>query len=312
MGIARICLPIAEQVQKNPNKNKTGGTYVTLTRAAHAGDRTFWRILPARFTRGARRWRRGPCAPRVSPWGALEATPSLCQGEGKLSTKAGEEGGQETEPAQAKERLQFPAPRPAGYGGWQRMREARPPIPLAREGGPRRPRDCEPLRDPSARRGAAAPGRAGLRRRPSGAWSAGREGPPAPLWEGLGARSPPRRRGMREFRPGPRAGCGSRTKAGRRGRSWGRRAGGRCRSPSLGRASGVGNFLCNFCKREDNSASDCTAPGRPRSHEQRGGDTAAFPGWAATPSSAEVVRRGAPGRGRIGMPEVRARVRCVR
>ncbi|XP_032951604.1 cyclin-J-like protein [Rhinolophus ferrumequinum] len=55
------------------------------------------------------------------------------------------------------------------------MREARPPIPLAREGGPRRPRDCEPLRDPSARRGAAAPGRAGLRRRPSRAWSAGRE-----------------------------------------------------------------------------------------------------------------------------------------
>lgn len=194
---------------------------------------------------------------------------------------AGEEGEQETKPAQAKERLQFPAPRPAGCGGWQRMREARPPIPLAREGGPRRPRDCERRRDPSARRGAAAPGRAVLWRRPSRAWSAGREGPAA-CWHprarrlspgrGPAPAAPHARRGMRESRPGWRAGCGSRTKARRRGRSWGLRAGGRCRSPSLGRASGVGNFLCNFCKREDNSASCCTAPGRPRSHEQRGGD----------------------------------------
>ncbi|KAM9694332.1 LOW QUALITY PROTEIN: cyclin-J-like protein [Trichechus inunguis] len=37
------------------------------------------------------------------------------------------------------------------------MREARPPIPSAREGGPRRP-GCEPRRDPSARRGAATAG----------------------------------------------------------------------------------------------------------------------------------------------------------
>eukprot|EP00074_Homo_sapiens_P089205 XP_016865336.1 cyclin-J-like protein isoform X3 [Homo sapiens] len=38
------------------------------------------------------------------------------------------------------------------------MREARPPIPPAREGGPRRPGACEPRRDPSARRGAATAG----------------------------------------------------------------------------------------------------------------------------------------------------------
>ncbi|XDB51806.1 hypothetical protein AB1E18_005358 [Capra hircus] len=36
------------------------------------------------------------------------------------------------------------------------MREARPPIPPAKEGGPRRPGGCEPRRDPSASRGAAA------------------------------------------------------------------------------------------------------------------------------------------------------------
>ena len=38
------------------------------------------------------------------------------------------------------------------------MREARPPIPPAREEGPRRPRGCEPRRDPSVRRGAAVAG----------------------------------------------------------------------------------------------------------------------------------------------------------
>uniref|UniRef100_A0A7N5JRK1 Cyclin J like n=1 Tax=Ailuropoda melanoleuca TaxID=9646 RepID=A0A7N5JRK1_AILME len=36
------------------------------------------------------------------------------------------------------------------------MRDARPPIPPAKEGGPRRTRGCEPRRDPSAHRGAAA------------------------------------------------------------------------------------------------------------------------------------------------------------
>uniref|UniRef100_A0A2I3LD32 Cyclin J like n=1 Tax=Papio anubis TaxID=9555 RepID=A0A2I3LD32_PAPAN len=38
------------------------------------------------------------------------------------------------------------------------MRKARPPIPPAREGGPRRPGACEPRRDLSARRGAATAG----------------------------------------------------------------------------------------------------------------------------------------------------------
>lgn len=159
------------------------------------------------------------------------------------------------------------------------MREARPPIPPAREEGPRRPRSCEPRRDPSARRGAAV---AGASRATEAAVKSVERPALGPIRVqapqgtassalgrgGLAPAAPHARRGMREFRPGWRAGCGSRTKAGRRGRSWGRRAGGRCLSPGLWRASEVGNFLCNFCKREDkNSASCCTAPGRLRSRE---------------------------------------------
>ncbi|KAM8764751.1 LOW QUALITY PROTEIN: cyclin-J-like protein [Rhynchonycteris naso] len=58
------------------------------------------------------------------------------------------------------------------------MREGRPPIPLAREGGPRRPGDCELPRDRSARSGAAAQGQTGLQRWPWIFWSADASAPP--------------------------------------------------------------------------------------------------------------------------------------
>lgn len=276
MGILHldIHLRIAGLVKKKKQVEPTKGRLEQRTRETELSGG----ILPAPFTSGARRWRRGPSAARVSTPGVPATTGSPREGERKLSAPAGVECGQEKQPARAKERLQFPAPRPAGCGGRRRMREARPPIPPAKEGGPRRPGGCEPRRDPSAHRGAAA---AGVSRAAEAAVeSLERPAPGAPSLAGTRGHSrlgpekgpapaaPHLRRGMREFRPGWRAGCGSRTKAGRRGRSWGRRAGGRCRSPGLWRASGVCNFLCNFCKKEDkNSASCCRALDRLRFRE---------------------------------------------
>ena len=170
----------------------------------------------------------------------------------------------------------IPSPQPRGVRG--PAAHARGPAPNSpREGG--RPPAAQRLR------AAAGPertqGRGGGRGEQAAAVeSLERPAPGAPSLAGTRGHSrlgpgkgpapaaPHLRRGMREFRPGWRAGCGSRTKAGRRGRSWGRRAGGLCRSPGLWRASGVCNFLCNFCKKEDkNSASCCRAPGRLRSRE---------------------------------------------
>lgn len=146
------------------------------------------------------------------------------------------------------------------------MREARPPIPRAREGGPRRP-ELRAAAGPSARRGAPVAGRDGLQRRRSRAREArgraatgghyvpgaGRDPPPADPHSGTA---------MRESRPGSRAGCASRTKAGRRGRSWGLRA---SDPVSPGRATAAGNFA-TFAEGDIGySASCCTqfqiAPG---------------------------------------------------
>lgn len=232
---------------KTKRKNRWSGQQVGQRGAR---GRTFGDVEPA-LSEGCAQVAPGPRAPRASRRGARQPPASPREGERTLSAPAREEGGQEARPGWGEKGSGSQPPRPAGRGRERRMRRARPPIPPAREGGPRRPE--LPPRDLSAHRGAA--GRAGLRRRRP-RQSAGRrgEGPTAdrhPRARRLargGARRPqsPRRERMRECGPGSRAGCGSRTKAGRRGRSWGRRAGGRRRSPRLVRASGAGNFLCDF------------------------------------------------------------------
>lgn len=175
------------------------------------------------------------------------------------------------------------------------MREARPPIPRAREGGPRRP-ELRAAAGPSARRGAPVAGRDGLQRRRSRAREArgraatgghyvpgaGRDPPPADPHSGTA---------MRESRPGSRAGCASRTKAGRRGRSWGLRA---SDPVSPGRATAAGNFA-TFAEGDIGySASCCTqfqiAPGWAGGR----GDTTGSSGQRATASSTVQGRRGRP------------------
>lgn len=49
------------------------------------------------------------------------------------------------------------------------------------------------------------------------------------------------------------------------------------------RAGGAGNFLGNFCKKEDSSASCCTAPGRPRSLRTEGRGHRNLPGMGGDP-----------------------------
>lgn len=171
------------------------------------------------------------------------------------------------------------------------MREAGPPIPRAREGGPRRP-ELRAAAGPSVRRGAPVAELDGLRRRRSLAREAGsgpatgghnvpraeRDPPPATPHAGIA---------MRESRPGSRAGCASRTKAGRRGRSWGLRAGD---PASPRRATQVVNYA-TFAERDTgNSASCCTQflTAQVGRAERGEGDTAGSSGQWATASSKEA------------------------
>lgn len=110
------------------------------------------------------------------PPGVPATTGSPREGK-KLSARAGVECGQEQQPARVKERLQFPAPRPAGCGAGGACARPGPQF-------PRRRREAPGGREAASRGGTRArtgarrrQGRAGLRRRPSRAWSAPRRGP---------------------------------------------------------------------------------------------------------------------------------------
>ena len=60
--------------------------------------------------------------------------------------------------------------------------------------------------------------------------------------------APDARRGMSEFRPGSRAGCGSRTKAGRRGRSWDGELVAFAGAPAPGELTESATFSATFAK----------------------------------------------------------------
>lgn len=253
------------------------------------------------------------CAPHGSLWGAWAGPQSLRQGEGKLSTETGEEVGQETEPAQAKRKdsnSQPPAPRGAGAGSAcarpgpqfpQRGREAPGGPETASRGGTRAhagarrrrgERDCGGGRRERGARGAGARRRAGTRgpcgSAPGGAW---RPQPPTP-GEGCVSFAPA---GGQDVGAGQRQGGGGGVGGGEPVAAAG--------APASGQLAESATFLCNFCKREGPSASCGTALGRPRSHEQRGGD----------PQLRRGGQEGAPGRGRTrrGMPGVGARGRAA-
>lgn len=154
----KIYIPIAGQAVK---ERKTGGSVCRLAGAAHAEVRTFWgrpgRWILARRTQVAPR----PLLPRIKGAGLLGTPPPRVPGKVKPSFPPGRgrRVGRKRSPAPGKERLPFPAPRPAGRGVL--AAHARGPAPNSPSEGGRPPAARTASRGGTERTQGRAGGRAG-------------------------------------------------------------------------------------------------------------------------------------------------------
>lgn len=153
----KIYLPIAGQAEK---ERKTGGSVCRLAGAAHAEVRTFWgrpgRWIHARHTQVAPR----PPRSRIKGAGSLGIAPRV---PGKVKPSflpgRGRRVGRKRSSAPGKERLPFPAPRPAGRGVL--AAHARGPAPNSPSEGGRPPAARTASRGGTERTQGRAGGRAG-------------------------------------------------------------------------------------------------------------------------------------------------------
>lgn len=306
MGILHldIHLRISGLVKKKKQVEPTKGRLEQRTRETELSGG----ILPASFTSGARRWRRGPSAARVSTRVSRRPPGVPAKVRGSFPPRRGWSADWKNSQLWRKKDSdsQPPAPRGAGAGGAcarpgpqfpQRRREAPGGPEAASRGGTR------------ALAGARRRhGRAGLRRRPSRAWRAPRQGPLC-LQAPEGTAGSALGRARRPQSPTSGEGCVSFAPAGGQDVGAGQRLGGgggvgdgepvaAAGAPASGELAESATFCATFAKRKIKFL-QVVAELQVASGPTSKGEGTVQPSWdRRRPSSAEWCRRGRPAEAR--------------